>query len=53
MKDAHEPIISNEMFEQVQEEMKCRNNIELVDGKNKRKSIHYSAKRIDEDERDE
>jgi site-specific DNA recombinase len=48
MKEAHEPIISNEVFEQVQEEMKRRSNIELVDGKSKRKDTHYSAKGIDE-----
>jgi hypothetical protein len=39
MKDAHEPIIHIEVFEEVQEAMKCRSNIELVDGKSQRKSI--------------
>lgn len=48
MKEAHAPIISNEVFEQVQEEMKRRSNIELVDGKGKRKNTHYSDKGIDE-----
>lgn len=50
MKEAHAPIISNEVFEQVQEEVKRRSNIELVDGKTKRKNTHYSAKGIDEKE---
>lgn len=45
MKDAHEPIIELEKFEQVEEEMKCRNNIEIVFGKAKRKGTHYSSKR--------
>jgi len=48
MKEAHELIIFNEVFEQVQEEMKRRSNVELLDGKNKRKNTHYSAKGIDE-----
>ncbi len=43
MKDAHEPIISIEVFEKVEEEMKRRSNIEIVDGKAKRKTTHYSA----------
>lgn len=37
MKDAHEPIVHREVFEQVQEAMKCRSNIEVVDGEVKRK----------------
>ena len=45
MKDAHEPIIEFEKFEQAQDEMKRRSNIELVDGAAKRKGTHYSAKR--------
>jgi len=53
MKEAHEPIISNEIFEQVKKEIKRRSNIELVDGKTKRRNTHYSAKGIGEDERDE
>ncbi|WP_243122770.1 recombinase family protein [Haloimpatiens lingqiaonensis] len=44
MQDAHEPIISVEIFEKVQEEIKRRSNIEIVGGKDKRKSTHYSAK---------
>ena len=47
MKGAHQPIISSEVYDQVQEEIKRRSNIELVDGKTKRKSTHYSAKGID------
>lgn len=48
MKEAHEPIVTEEIFEQVQEEMKRRSNIEVVDGKAKRKSTHYSAKKSTE-----
>lgn len=44
MKEAHEPIISIELFEQVQEEVKRRSNSEIVDGKKQRKKTHYSAK---------
>jgi len=44
MKNAHESIISIEVFEKVQEEMKRRSNIEMVEGKAKRKGTHYSAK---------
>jgi len=44
MKNAHESIISIEVFEKVQEEMKCRSNIEMVEGKAKRKGTHYSSK---------
>ncbi|MEW8994437.1 recombinase family protein [Clostridium sp.] len=43
MENAHEPIINMEIFEQVKEEMKRRSNIEIVDGKAKRKNTHYSA----------
>lgn len=46
MKDAHEPIIELEKFEQVQKEMECRSNIEIVNGKTKRKRTHYSTKRF-------
>lgn len=46
IQDAHEPIISIEIFEQVQQEIKRRSNIEMVDGKAKRKSTHYSAGEI-------
>ncbi len=45
MKNAHEPIIEEEKFERVQEEMKRRSNIEIVFEKTKRKSSHYSARR--------
>ena len=41
------------LFDQVKEEIKRRSNIEIVDGKTKRKKTHYSAKRIDEAEKDE
>ncbi|MEW8994445.1 recombinase family protein [Clostridium sp.] len=44
MKNAHESIISIEVFEKVQEEMKRRSNIEMVEGKAKRKGTHYSSK---------
>ncbi|KAF0194234.1 MAG: recombinase [Bacillota bacterium] len=46
MKDAHEPIIGLKKFEQVQEEMKQRSNIEIVNGASKRKRTHYSTKRL-------
>lgn len=45
MKNAHEPIIEEEKFEQVQEEMKRRSNVEIVFGKSKRKASHYSSKK--------
>jgi DNA invertase Pin-like site-specific DNA recombinase len=45
MKDAHDPIIALEKFEQAQEEMKRRSNIEIVNGAAKRKGTHYSSKR--------
>ncbi len=44
-KNAHEPIISEELFDRVQEEMKRRSNIERYAGIPKRKSTHYSVKR--------
>ena len=44
-KDAHEPTIELEKFEQVQAERECRCNIEIVNGQTKRKGTHYSAKR--------
>lgn len=50
MEEAHQPIVSSEVFDQVQEEIKRRSNVELVDGKTKRKNTHYSAKGIDENE---
>lgn len=53
MKDAHAPIISKEVFEKVQEEMKSRSNIEFVDGATKRKNTHYSAKYKERIRRDE
>lgn len=43
IQDAHEPIISFDIFEQVQEEIKRRSNVEEVNGKTRRKNIHYSA----------
>lgn len=45
MKDAHEPIMGIEIFEQAQEEMKRRSNVEIVNGAVKRKNTHYSSKR--------
>lgn len=44
MENNHEPIISIDIFEQVQEEIKRRSNIEIVEGETKRKSTHYSVK---------
>lgn len=40
-KQAHSPIIANEVFEQVQQEMKRRSNIAIVNGEVKRKDTHY------------
>ena len=48
MEEAHDPIISKKTFEQVQEEMKRRSNIEVVCGRRQRKKTHYSAKKIEE-----
>lgn len=45
-KESHSPIITEEMFETVQQEMKRRSNIEIVDAKVQRKDTHYSAKDI-------
>lgn len=45
MKDAHKSIIELEKYEKVQEEMKRRSNIEIVNGAVKRKDTHYSSKR--------
>jgi site-specific DNA recombinase len=50
MKNAHEPIIEGEKFEQVQSEMKRRSNIEVVYGKAGRKGTHYSSKRDKQNE---
>lgn len=44
MKDAHEPTIEFEKYERVQEEMKRRSNVEIVNGRAKRKGTHYSKK---------
>lgn len=44
MENNHEPIISTEVFEKVQEEINIRSNIEIVDGKVKRKNTHYSSR---------
>lgn len=49
MKNAHEPIIQEEKFQLVQEEMKRRSNIEIANGKAIRKGTHYSAKREKQD----
>lgn len=45
LENAHEPIIEHEKFEKVQQGIKCRCNIEIVDGKTKRKKTHYSSKK--------
>jgi len=45
MKNAHEPIIGEERFRQVQAEIKHRSNVEIVCGKAKRRGTHYSSKR--------
>ena len=47
MTEDHEPIINEELFKQVQEEMKRRSNIERVNGKIKRKDTHYSSKKVE------
>lgn len=46
MKDAHEPIIELEKFEQVKMEMERRSNMEIINGVARRKRTHYSTKRI-------
>jgi hypothetical protein len=46
MKDANEPIIELEIFEQVKEEIKRRSTVEIVNGTVKRKGTHYSAKQF-------
>jgi len=46
MKDAHEPIIEFEKFEQVQMEMKRRSNMDIINGVARRKRTHYSTKRL-------
>lgn len=43
MKEAHIPIITEEMFNKVQEEMKQRTNVEIINGKPKRKGSRYST----------
>ncbi|MEG0086985.1 MAG: recombinase family protein [Niameybacter sp.] len=45
MEDAHKPIIKLEKFEHVQEYLKLRSNVEIVDGIVKRKDTHYSTKK--------
>lgn len=47
MKHAHESIIVEEKFEQVQAEMKKRSNIEMAGDTRRRKNTHYCAKRDD------
>ena len=44
MKNAHEPIINEEIYDRVQAEMQRRSNTEVVNGKTKRKDTHYSSK---------
>ena len=43
--DAHEPIIDIQTFEKVQEEMKRRSNVGIVDGRYMRKKSHYSSRK--------
>ncbi|WP_279230467.1 recombinase family protein [Clostridium thermarum] len=45
LEDAHESIIELEKFQQVQEEMRRRSNVEVVEGKIKRKETRYSIKK--------
>lgn len=33
-----------EVFEKIQEEIRARSNIEIIDGKVKRKNTHYSSR---------
>lgn len=44
MKNNHEHIISDEVFEKVQEAIRIRSNIEIIDGEVKRKNTHYSSR---------
>lgn len=46
LKDAHQPIIGPEIFDNVQAEMKRRSNVEIVDGMAKRRGTHYSTKSV-------
>jgi hypothetical protein len=45
--DAHEPIIDIQAYEQVQEEMKRRSNIDVAEGRYMRKKSHYITKRAE------
>ncbi|WP_297418884.1 recombinase family protein [Clostridium sp.] len=45
MENSHEPIIELGKFKNVQEEMRLRSNIEILNGKVKRKGTHYSIKK--------
>ena len=42
MKEGHTPLIASEIFEKVQEELKRRSNLEIVNGKAQRKTNHQS-----------
>lgn len=53
LKVAHEPIIISEVFEQVQEIIKFRSNIEVVNGEVKRKNTRYSASELRRTQREE
>lgn len=46
MENNHEHIISIERFEKVQKAIRIRSNIEIVDGKVKRKNTHYSQNQV-------
>ena len=43
--DAHVPIIDIQTFEKVQEEMRRRSNVGIVDGRFLRKKSHYSSRK--------
>jgi site-specific DNA recombinase len=43
--DAHVPIIDIQTFEKVQEEMRRRSNVGIVDGRFMRKKSHYSSRK--------
>ena len=42
MKEGHTPLIASEIFEKVQEELKRRSNLEIVNGRAQRKNNHQS-----------
>ena len=44
VENAHEPIISRDVFEQAKQERERRSNFTTIDGKSVRKDTHYSMK---------